>query len=190
MKAKYSKVSNVLFYYYILILNNLFFHKDDEKKKLIEDDSFLDEEKVPQKMINVMIETLQSYIIMYLKDNQRFYHSSRGFTKALKEILLRKFPTGVKYSHLLVSDTNSTTYFPWEMIFELSDFKDNDIVKDAKGFLKDSYEKVRSRDVSLQILSQLVDENSHINVRYQFLVTKVVKVDEKDVKVCLQLSIF
>ncbi|XP_063680621.1 LOW QUALITY PROTEIN: E3 ubiquitin-protein ligase rnf213-alpha-like [Bolinopsis microptera] len=162
-----------------IFMNN----KDDEdKKKLIEDDSFLDEVKVPQKMINVMIDTLQSFIIIYLKDNQRFYNSSKGFIKALREILLRKFPTGVNYSHLLVSDTNSTNYFPWEMIFELSEFKNNDVVKDAKETLKDSYEDIRSRDMTLQILEKLIDENSQINNRFQFLVTKVVKVPATDIK--------
>jgi hypothetical protein len=134
-------------------------------------------------MINVMIDTLQSFIIVYLKDNQRFYHSSKGFVKALREILLRKFPGGVKLNHLLVSDPNLSDYFPWETIFELSDFKDNDIVKDAKGTLKDCFEKVQSKDVTLQILRQLVDDNSQINSRFQFLVTKVVKVPVKEVKV-------
>ena len=133
-------------------------------------------------MINVMIDTLQSFIIHYLQE-KKFYHSTRGFVKALKEILLRKFPGGVMYSHLLVSDPHSTNYFPWETIFEFTEFKDNDIVKDAKDTLRDSFERIHSRDVSLQILQQLVDENSRINGRFQFLVSKVVKAPTKDVKV-------
>ena len=131
-----------------------------------------------------MIDTLQSFIILYLKENQRFYNSSIGFVKALKEILLRKFPGGgVKYSHLLVSDPNSTNYFPWETIFDLPDFKDNEIVKDAREMLRGNFEHIQSRDVSLQILQQLVDENNQVNGRFQFLVSKVVKAPAKDVKV-------
>ena len=134
-----------------------------------------------------MIDTLQSFIITYLKE-KRYFSSSKGFIKALREILLRKFPTGVNFSHLLVSDPNSTNYFPWEMIFELSDFKNNDVVKDAKETLKDSYEKIRSRDVTLQILEVLIDDSSQINNRYQFLVTEVVKAPKTEIKVYLELN--
>jgi len=70
------------------------------------------------------------------------------------------------------------------MIFELPDFKNNDVVKDAKETLKDSYEKIRSRDVTLQILEVLIDDSSQINNRFQFLVSEVVKAPKTDIKVC------
>ena len=158
------------------------FSQEDEKKILVEDDLFLDEQIVPQKMINIMIETLQIFIISYLKDNQRSFRSTKGFVRALKEILLRKFPHGVKHSHLLVSDPSSPNFFPWETIFDLSDFKDNEIVKDAKVMLKNTYEDLRSRDVTLKLLQTLMDEN-RINNRFQFLVEKVVKTNAKELKV-------
>ena len=137
-------------------------------------------------MIDAMISSLQSFIIMYIKDNQsKFYNFSEGFVKALKEILIRKFgPAGIQYSHLLVSDHNVAGYFPWETIFDLSAFKDNEYVKDAKGLLKDSFENLRSRELTLQTLQMLVDDSNRINARFQFLVSKVVKVPTSEVKVC------
>ena len=158
--------------------------QDDEKTKLIKEDSFLDAEKVPQKMITAMISSLQSFIIRYIKDNQRFYNYSPGFAKALKEILIRKFGHGIRHSHLLISDPNEDSYFPWETIFDLTDFKDNDLVKDAKGLLKDTFDSIRSRETTLLTLQKLVDESNRINERFQFLVSKAVKVPITEIKVC------
>ena len=158
--------------------------QDDEKTKLIKEDSFLDAEKVPQKMITAMISSLQSFIIRYIKDNQRFYNYSPGFVKALKEILIRKFGHGIRHSHLLISDPNEDSYFPWETIFDLTDFKDNDLVKDAKGLLKDTFDSIRSRETTLLTLQKLVDESNSINERFQFLVSKAVKVPITEIKVC------
>jgi len=89
-----------------------------DKKKLLEHKDFLDEEVVPQKMVNVIIDTIQCYVISYLQDNRSYVSSSKGFEKILKEILLRKFPVGVTHTHLL-ANVNDTHYFPWEGIFDL-----------------------------------------------------------------------
>ena len=134
-------------------------------------------------MINVMIDTLQSFIILYIKNN-RFYNSY-GFVKALKEILVRKFgPAGIQYSNLLVTDPNVAGYFPWETIFDLSAFKDNEYVKDAKGLLKETFEKLRYRELPLKTLQMLIDDSNRINARLQFLVSKVVKVPMSELQVC------
>ena len=135
-------------------------------------------------MINVMIETLQGFIIVYLKDNQKSrFRSTKGFVKALKEILLRKFPhPGVRHNHFLVSDPGLSDYFPWETIFDLSDFQDNHIVRDAKDLLRETYKDLWSRDVSLELLKKLMGQN-RINERFQFLVEKVVETNTTEVQV-------
>ena len=136
-------------------------------------------------MINALISSLQSFIIRYIKDNQRLYNYSEGFVRALKEILIRKFGHGVRHIHLLISDPNSDSYFPWETLFDLSAFKDNDLVKDAKGLLKDTFDSIQSRELSLQMLRILVDDSNKINERFQFLVSKAVKVPTTEIKVAI-----
>ena len=162
---------------------HILFQKE-EKKKLVETEDFLDSNSYPQKMVNVVIDTLQTFIIEYLKEHKRFYHTNKGFVKALHEILIRKFPNGANHKHLLTADERDTNFFPWEELFDFPEFKENEIVRDAKQTLIDTFQGIKLRTITLALLRRLIDENGLFNVRFRHLITKVYeKTPSEEIKV-------
>ena len=90
------------------------------KNDLLNKKDFLDEKEVPRKMVNIIIDSLQTYVIEYLQSHSthNLLNNSRSFERILSEILLRKFLFGVNHSHFLAGDQEQN-YFPWEGIFDI-----------------------------------------------------------------------
>ena len=145
---------------------------------MVESDDFLDEAKFPIKMVKIIIDNIQSFVIQYLKQNQQIYRhfTTKGFVKALSEILLRKFPSGVNHKHLLTTNQHDPSFFPWEELFQISDFKDNEIVIDARKLLHDTYVAINDKNIKLILLMKLIDtDNNRFSSRFCDLMSKVSK---------------
>lgn len=139
----------------------------------------------PVEMIDAMIESLQKFIIDYLLKPRTFFSQSpNGFVKALKKILSRRFPGGANFNHLLASDRETPDYFPWEDIFDMSEVKECKEVIETKKLLKDTFLKLKDREITLKLLKTLL-LNDEINPRIQDLVIKVHKPNLKStIEVC------
>ena len=86
------------------------------KEKIVSGD-YLNKAKVPQDLVDILCNELQSFIIDSLKKrNNQYFTKSKGLEDFLKKIMKTKFPSGVAHKHLLAHE-NSTDYFPWAGLF-------------------------------------------------------------------------